>query len=161
MNYEYIDVPGNIFFKEIKVTDRHLPNTYISVVAIPTNFSCKENPEKKCVPEYKVGYTEIVGDKSDKKSEISISSDKKTYIPRETVELNISTNKKEVSELTLMVVDDSLIALMGNIDTNVLEKIYKKLPFQIQTSITNIAMLANYYFSRQGIVGGSGEGNNK
>lgn len=48
-----------------------------------------------------------------------------------------------------MVVDDSLIALMGNIDSGVLEKIYEKLPFQLQTSISNIAMLANYYFSRQ------------
>jgi hypothetical protein len=60
-----------------------------------------------------------------------------------------------------MVIDDSLISLMGNIDTNTLEKIWKKLPFQIQTSITNIAMLKNYYFARPGIVGGSGDENNK
>jgi hypothetical protein len=34
-----------------------------------------------------------------------------------------------------------------------LEKIYKKLPFQIQTQITALAMMKNYYFSRPGIVG--------
>ena len=105
-------------------------------------------------------------DKTDKKSEISIIPNKKTYEPREEVTLDIQINvppsrggypqSGRGSELTVMVVDDSLIALMGNIDSNMLEKFYKKLPFQIQTSITNIAMLRNYYFSRQGIVGGSG-----
>lgn len=111
------------------------------------------------IPEYKVGYTEIVVDKTDKKSEITITPNKKTYEPREEVTLNLKASKP--SELTVMVVDDSLISLMGNIDANALEKFYKKLPFQIQTSITNITMLKNYYFSRQGIVGGSGFGNFK
>ncbi len=89
MHSEYIDVPGNIFFKEVLVTDAHLPNTYISVVAIPTNFACKENKDKKCIPEYKVGYTEIVGDKSDKKSNISLKADKSVYKPRDTVTLDV------------------------------------------------------------------------
>lgn len=151
IEHEYIDVPGNTFFKEVKVDDTFVPNAYIGVLVVDTNG------EK--IPEYKVGYTEIVVDKTDKKSEISISANKKTYEPRETVTLDIKVSKP--SELTVMVVDDSLISLMGNIDGNALEKFYKKLPFQIQTSITNIAMLGNYYFSRQWIVGGSGFGNFK
>lgn len=160
---EYIDVPGNIFFKEIEVTDAHLPNTYISVVAIPTDFSCPNNSDKLCVPEYKVGYTEIIGDKTEKKSEILVKTDKQTYMPREKVKLDIEVQDRSKSshELTVMVVDDSLIALMGNIDPNILEKIYKKLPFQMQTAMTNIAMLANYYFSRKWVVWGSGMGNFK
>jgi hypothetical protein len=60
-----------------------------------------------------------------------------------------------------MVVDDSLISLLWNVDLNTLEKFYKKLPFQIQTSLTNIAMLRNYYFSRPWIVGWSWFGNFK
>lgn len=72
-------------------------------------------------------------------------------MPREKVKLDIEVQDrfKSSHELTVMVVDDSLIALMGNIDPNILEKIYKKLPFQMQTAMTNIAMLANYYFSRK------------
>ncbi len=157
LDYEYINVPGNIFFKEIQVDSSFMPNAYIGVVAIDTG--------DKNTPEYKVGYTEIVVDKSEKKTDIAIKSNKKTYEPREQVTLNIAVkdrNKKwKKSELTVMVVDDALISLMGNIDVNTLEKFYKKLPFQIQTSITNLAMLQNYYFSRRGIVGGSGFGNFK
>jgi hypothetical protein len=53
------------------------------------------------------------------------------------------------SELTVMVVDDSLISLLGNVDLNILEKVYKKLPFQTQTQITSVAMLQNFYFARK------------
>lgn len=125
------------------------PNGYIGVVAVDTNT------EK--VPEYKVGYTEIVVDKTDKKATVTVAADKKIYAPRDKVSLSIQVRdaykKGRKNELTVMVVDDSLISLMGNIDTNTLEKIWKKLSFQIQTSITNIAMLKNYYFGRPGIVG--------
>jgi len=148
---EYIDVNSNTFFKEILIDDKFIPNAYIWVVAIEINWDK--------VPEYKVWYSEIVVDKTDKKSFITINSDKETYKPREKVTLNINVKDKNSKanpwELTVMVVDDSLISLLWNVDLNSLEKFYKKLPFSIQTSITNIAMLDNYYFSRPGIVGWS------
>jgi uncharacterized protein YfaS (alpha-2-macroglobulin family) len=42
------------------------------------------------MPEYKVGYTEIVVDKTQKKSNIQIQTNKETYKPREKVQLDIS-----------------------------------------------------------------------
>ncbi len=150
---EYIDVTSNMFFKEVLVDDTFVPNAYIWVVAIETG-------SWKVIPEYKVWYTEIVVDKSDKKSFVEIKTNKKIYKPREKVVLDITNtlaNKTwKQSELTVMVVDDSLISLMWNVDLNTLEKFYKKLPFQVQTSLTNLAMLKNYYFSRPWIVGWSG-----
>ena len=157
MQSEYLDVPGNVFFREVTVDDSFTPNAYIGVVAIDTDTTK--------VPEYKVGYTEIVVDKTDKKADVTVSADKKTYAPRDKVTLAIQVkdpiNTGIKSELTVMVVDDSLVSMMGNIDMNTLEKIWQKLPFQIQTSITNIAMLKNYYFARPGIVGGSWADNEK
>ena len=130
------------------VDDTFVPNAYIWVVVVDTDNST--------IPEYKVWYSEIVVDKTDKKSFVNIVPNKKTYKPREKVTLDLKVkdkwNRWKKSELTVMVVDDSLISLMWNIDMNTLEKFYKKLPFQIQTSITNIAMLKNYYFSRPWIV---------
>ena len=160
VKYELIDVKNNIFFKEFVVDDTFVPNAYIWVELIETY---DENSKK--VPEYKVGYTEIVVDKTDKKALIDIKTDKKTYSPRDEVNLDISVKDKwwkaVKSEVQVMVVDDSLISLMWNIDLEVLKKFYKKLPFQIQTSITNIAMLKNYYFARVGLVWGSGYWNFK
>ncbi len=159
---ELIDVKSNIFFKEIEVTDDFIPNAYIWVVAIE-NPHTKPLPQPEVkeekIPEYKVGYTEIVVDKTEKKAFVEIKPEKKNYKPREQVNLDINVKSKDnkaiKSELTVMVVDDSLISLMWNIDSNSLEKFYKKLPFQIQTSLTNLAMLKNYYFSRPWIVGWS------
>lgn len=152
ISHEYEDVTWNISFKEFEVDDTFVPNAYISAVVIDTR--------EWIIPEYKVGYTEIVVDKTEKKTDISIQTDKKKYAPRETVKLDISVkdiNKKSLqSEITVMVVDDSLISLLGNVDLNTLEKFYKKLPFQIQTQITSIAMLQNYYFSRAWVIWGSG-----
>lgn len=149
-NYEFVDVEWNIFFKEIEVNDSFAPNSYIWVFM--------EDLESE-VPQYKVWYTEIVIDKTDKKAEIDLKTDKNIYSPREDVNIDLevkNTNWKAIkSEITVMVVDDSLISLMGNINPNTLEFIYQKYPFSIQTSMTNIAMLRNYYFSRKWIVWGS------
>ncbi|MCP4523612.1 MAG: hypothetical protein GY828_05350, partial [Candidatus Gracilibacteria bacterium] len=97
----------------------------------------------------------------EKKTDIVIQTNKKQYAPREVVELDImvtdTQGKHLESELTIMDVDDSLISLLGNVDLNLLEKFYKKLPFQIQTQMTAVAMVKNFYFSRSGIVGGSGD----
>jgi len=154
---ELININSNIFFKEVLVDNTFAPNAYIWVIAI-------ENNNNK-IPEYKVWYTEIVVDKTEKKSFIEIKTNKKIYKPGEKVILNIKNKLKnwnwKKAELTIMVVDDSLISLIWNVNLNVLEKFYKKLPFQIQTSLTNLAMLKNYYFSRPWIIGWSWFGNFK
>ena len=58
-------------------------------------------------PEYKVGYTEIVVDKSEKVSNVSITTNKEKYIPRENVEINLEVfdknNNPKQSQITLMV----------------------------------------------------------
>gem|GEM_PF-4462834 len=40
IEHEYIDVPGNTFFKEFRIDDSFIPNTYIGVVAIDTDSLC-------------------------------------------------------------------------------------------------------------------------
>lgn len=144
---EVVDISGNIFFKEFLVDESFEPNSYIWIFMMDL--------ENK-IPEYKVWYAEIIIDKTDKKSEISIKTDKDKYSPKQKVNLDInvtnSSKKKEKSEVLVAVVDDSLISLMGNINPNTLEFIYQKFPFLTQTSMSNIAMLKNYYFSRKWLV---------
>ncbi|MDR2411918.1 MAG: hypothetical protein LBD88_05165 [Candidatus Peribacteria bacterium] len=58
----------------------------------------------------------MVVDKTDKKSFIDVKIDKEVYKPRDEVTLDIAVENKDgkalQSELTVMVVDDSLISLM-------------------------------------------------
>lgn len=50
-----------------------------------------------------------------------------------------------------MVVDESLISLLGNIDLDVIPKFYQKLPFSVRTALSLIGMEERRYFSRKGI----------
>jgi uncharacterized protein YfaS (alpha-2-macroglobulin family) len=67
-----------------------VPNAYISVELIDVY-----DDKTKKIPEYKLGYTEVVVDKTDKKAFIDIKTNKKTYSPRENVNLDISIKDKK------------------------------------------------------------------
>lgn len=154
INKEIVDISGNTLIKEYTIDDTFMPNAYISVIAFkPSNGSGMQ-------PEYKVGYAEVVVDKTDKKLNISSSSDREEYQPREEVSLNLKATDKDGngvrSELMVAVVDEALIAIMGNIDMDILPKFFQKIVFQTHTALTNVAMMKHLYFARKGIIGGSG-----
>lgn len=148
---EVMDVKGNTLIKEYTVDDTFVPNAYISVIAF------KPGAEQ---PEYKVGYAEVVVDKTDKKLFLEVKPNADTYAPRDQVTVDLvakDRNDKPVqSEITVAVVDEALIAILGNIDLDILPKFFQKIVFQTHTALTNVAMLKQLYFARKGVVGGSG-----
>ena len=58
-------------------------------------------------------------------------------------------NKPLEGEITLMVVDESLIRLLGNIDLDIIPKFFQKFPFTMKTSLTAIGMERNRFLSRK------------
>lgn len=56
-----------------------------------------------------------------------------------------------------MVVDESLIRLLGNIDLDIIPKFFQKFPFTMKTSLSAIGMERNRFLSRKGSNGGSGD----
>lgn len=148
---EVMDIKGNTLIKEYTVDDTFVPNAYISIIAF------KPGVEQ---PEYKVGYAEVVVDKTDKKLFLEVKANADTYAPRDQVTIDLlakDRNDKAVqSELTVAVVDEALIAILGNIDLDILPKFFQKIVFQTHTALTNVAMWKQLYFARKGVVGGSG-----
>lgn len=63
------------------VDETFVPNAYIGIVAVDTDTTT--------IPEYKVGYTEIVVDKTDKKAMIQVEPNAQEYQPRDTVTLDM------------------------------------------------------------------------
>lgn len=49
-----------------------------------------------------------------------------------------------------MVVDESLIRLMGNIDLDIIPKFYQKFPFTMKTALSAIGIERNRFLSRKG-----------
>jgi len=151
---EYIKLEGTTYLKEYTVDDTFVPNVYIGAVAYPDE---KDARQKR----YSVGYSEIVTDMKDKKLNINITTDKAQYKNRDTVKLDLVMNSLEGTtldgEFAVMVVDESLIRLLGNIDLDIIPKFYQKFPFTTRTALTAIGMEQKRFLSRKGVSGGSGD----
>ena len=49
----------------------------------------------------------------------------------------------------MMVVDESLIRLLGNIDLDIIPKFYQKYPFTVKTALSAIGIERGRYLSRK------------
>ncbi|MFZ2255942.1 MAG: hypothetical protein WAW59_02040 [Patescibacteria group bacterium] len=129
------------------VDDSFYPNVYIGAVAFASGYTHGAR-------NYAVGYGEIVTDLSDKKANITVIPDKKIYKNRETVNLSLKLTDRQgvglAGEVAVMVVDESLIRLLGNIDLDIIPKFFRKAPFTMKTALTTIGMEKNRFLSRRG-----------
>lgn len=153
LDYEYIRLDGNTYTREYKIDESFYPNVYIGAVAFPKDGAN--------TPLYAVGYGEIVMDLTDKKANLIITPNADTYKNRDTVQLDISLSdfrgQPKVGEVEVMVVDESLIRLLGNIDLDVIPKFFQKYPFTMKTALSLIGLERNRFLSRLGSNGGSGD----
>jgi uncharacterized protein YfaS (alpha-2-macroglobulin family) len=144
-----IDLQNNVGLLEFEVSEEFFPNAYISIIV-----------QSESGEEYRIGYAEIIVNQNEKKLDITITPEKETYKPRETVKINLSTaslkGEKIPAELSVAVIDESLISMIGNINMDILKSFYNKIPFSVQTAMTSVALKKNIYFSRRGVIGGSG-----
>lgn len=154
IDHEYIKLTGNTLTKEYVVDESFAPNLYIWAIAFPPSYTYGSRG-------YAVGYGEIVVDISDTVGKIQITPNKEKYENRETVDLDLTFSDKSGNplewEIAVMVVDESLIRLLGNIDLDIIPKFFEKHPFTTKTSLTAIGMERNRFLSRKWANGGSGD----
>jgi len=146
IDHEYVASSGSTLIREYTVDDTMVPNLYIWVVAFPPS-------NKPLQKNYSVGYGEIVTDMADKKASLSITPSKDTYTNRETANIWITLTDRSGKplewEIAVMVVDESLIRLLWNIDLDIIPKFYQKFPFTMKTTLTAIGMERNRFLSRK------------
>lgn len=63
--------------------------------------------------------------------------------------LTDKSGKPLQGEITVMVVDESLIRLLGNIDLDIIPKFFQKFPFTMKTSLSYIGIERNRFLSRK------------
>lgn len=82
-----------------------------------------------------------------------MTPEKTTYKNRENVNVDLTLTDRSGNplqgEVTLMVVDESLIRLLGNIDLDIIPKFYQKFPFTTKTSLSFIGIERNRFLSRK------------
>lgn len=153
IDHEYVAFSGSTYSRDYQINDSFYPNVYIGAIAFP-----KDGTSDKW---YAVGYSEIIMDMTEKKWTLDIKTDKETYKNRETVTLDLTlTNKNntpEEWEIEVMVIDESLIRLLGNIDLDIIPKFFQKYPFTMKTALTAIGIERNRFLSRKWSNGWSGD----
>ncbi len=126
--YEVVNINQNLYDYSFPVLSDYAPNFYVSVVLLSADSD----------PEVKFGQVQFKVDTERKKLNISVKSDKKTYLPGEEVVLNLEAkdyagNPAE-TEFSVAVADLSVLALKGNPKKNPLVFFYGGFPLTVSTS---------------------------
>lgn len=150
-SYKIIDVFSNLQEYNFQVKDEYLPNVYVSVLLLSPR------------PEIKFGQIEYQVNTKKRELDVSVRSDKNNYLPGETVHLDVLVKDKDgnpvSSELSLAVVDMSVLALKGNPKKNPVAFFYNGTPLTVSTesNIKNILYEADIPIGTKGGSGGGGE----
>jgi len=123
--HEVVDVKGSIFAYEVPIKESYAPNVFVSVLLLSPR------------PELKFGSTEFhIGNKKHALS-VLVTPTKSFYLPGEEVELFVSTKDyfgiPTPAEVSISVVDLSVLALTGNQKKDPLGYFYPGFPLAIQT----------------------------
>lgn len=125
-DYEIREIIGNLYHYSFKIKEDYIPNIFVSVLL------------QSSQPEVKFGKVEFHVGRKEKEIDIEVKSNKKYYLPGEEVTLDIFTKDKNgnplSTELSISVVDMSVLALKGNPKKNPLMFFYQGFPLTVQTS---------------------------
>lgn len=125
-DFDIREISGNIYPYTFKIKEDYFPNVFVSVLL------------QSSEPSIKYGSIEFHINQKEKEIEIEVKSNKKYYLPGEEVILEIFTKDKNgnpiSSEVSVAVVDLSVLALKGNPKKNPLIFFYGGFPLTIETS---------------------------
>ena len=161
INKGVIEIEGNAQPIEIPVTQDMVPNAYVSVVIMKARQgeTFNEHGLDTGTPAFKVGYAEINVDTSARELQIDLQTDKKKYAPQETVTVDLSTTdasgNPQQAEVSLAVVDMSVLALTGYELPDLLQRFYRDRGVGVRTSQMLVYMLERF---KPGSKGGGGGG---
>jgi uncharacterized protein YfaS (alpha-2-macroglobulin family) len=148
-DYKIIDVIGSLYEYQFTASGDYAPNIFITVLL------------QSADPSVKFGYKEFTINGSRGKIDVAVTPDKKIYQPGEKVGLNIIARDGDgnpaAAELSLAVVDLSVLALVGNPKKEPAVFFYDGFPLAVSTSsnIKNILLTEKIPISKGGSGGGA------
>lgn len=148
---------------EIPITEDHLPNVYVSVILIQGRIGFDkfdEEGEDIGKPSFKIGYTNLEVDPQTKHLDISITTDKEEYRPKDsvTVRIKVKDNKGKgvKSEVVLAVVDVGVLSLIGYETPDPFPFFYGSRPLSVQTAESRLHIIGQRSYGEKGESRGGG-----
>ncbi|MCK5472140.1 hypothetical protein KAI54_03055, partial [Candidatus Gracilibacteria bacterium] len=126
--YEVVNINQNLYDYSFSVAEDYVPNFYVSVILLSADSD----------PDVKFGQVGFKVDTEKKELNVSVRSDKKSYLPGEEVVLKFNSldyaDNPVETEFSVAVADLSVLALKGNPKKNPLVFFYGGFPLTISTS---------------------------
>jgi uncharacterized protein YfaS (alpha-2-macroglobulin family) len=159
MNYEVKDLTSTQQIIEIPITEKDVPNVFVSVVLIKGRGSDEEQDK----PQIRMGYAKISVGKEQKKLNVKIESDKDEYKPAENCKVKVNVkdfygNNVSGAELTLWAVDVGVLNLTNYKTPDPLERIYKEESLSIFNADSREKLISARVSSPKGEDEGGGGG---
>lgn len=145
--YRILDVTQSLINVTVPMKEEYIPNVYLSVILLSPR------------PEVKYGQVEFSLSSKEKELSVSVTPDKKLYLPGEEVTLTVETKDSEgrpvPAEVSVAVADLSVLALKGNPKKNPVAFFYGGLPLGVGTA-SNVKNILYEAEIPKGTKGGGG-----
>lgn len=150
---------------EIPITEDLIPNAYVSVVVVKPRIgeTFNEHGLDTGAPAFRIGYVKLKVENKSMGLTVSITPDKRRYVPGEVVSVTIATEDHQgnpvPAEVSLSAVDMSVLALTGFELPDLLATFYSDRGLGVRTAMNLIYLLERFKPGSKG--GGGGEGEEK
>lgn len=155
---------------EVPITEKYLPNAFVSVVLVKGSAydagliePIAGAADEREVASFKVGYVNLQVNTEGKKLNIEIKSDKAKYAPGENVKLMVKTTdftgKAAPAELSVGVVDESVLSLTESVTADLLNVFYRQRMLGVSFAHTLTKALSRINVEVEAGLKGGGGGN--
>jgi uncharacterized protein YfaS (alpha-2-macroglobulin family) len=165
LHSEVQEIVGSSSRIEIPIGSDYLPNAYVSVLLVQGRTAPKveDNTQDLGKPSFKIGYTKLNVDPSEKRLGITMSKLAPSYRPGEEVALELKVNDWKgagtKASLAVAVVDVGVLSLIGFKTPDPYSHFYSPKPLAVLTSDARPFVLEQLIFGEKGqdMGGGAGE----
>ncbi len=171
LDHKIVKLESNSDTIEVPITERFLPNAFVSVVLMKGDAydaglvePAEGAPDERQIAAFKVGYTTLQVNTESKRLDVEIDSNKERYAPGETVTLNLKTTdyvgQGVPAELSVAVVDESVLSLTESVTADLLNVFYRKRMLGVEMAHTLTKALSRVNVQVEAGMKGGGGGDN-
>lgn len=163
-----VKIESNSHTIDIPITEKSIPNLFVSVLLVKGDNTDAKLPEppanasdERTVAAFKMGYVALQVNTSSKKLELEVTPDKAKYKPGDEVTLKVKAKdisaKPQQAEISIAVVDQSVLSLTESVTADLLSEFYRKKLLGVSTGHTLTKALSRVNVQVEaGLKGGDG-----
>lgn len=164
LDHWLVKLHGNAASIDIPIKNNYLPNVYVSVMLIKGRLGVNMfNEDKQDIgkPAFKIGYIGLPVSPAEKKLTVTIKPSGDTFKPGGDVSADIEVKDNEgkgvASEVSLAVVDEGVLNLIGYNIPDPFDVFYGPRPLSVSTSETRHHIIGQRIYGDKGDEGGGGD----